>query len=108
MSAPRRFATATIAAAAVALAALGSAATAAATSVDDAFIDVISERGIAFTSADAAVEAGLVVCSLVDDGATPVEAAEIVDEESGLSAPNAGFFVGASIASFCPEYGDLI
>ena len=94
--------------AAFGLAALGAAATATATASDATFIDVISEQGIGFTSPDAAVDAGLVVCSLVDDGAVPLEAAEIVYQESGLSRDNAAFFVGASIATFCPEYGFLI
>lgn len=107
----RRFpaiATTAVAAAALGVAALGTATTAGATTIDDSFINVISDQGIAFTSPAAAVEAGLVVCGLVDDGATPLEAAEVVYQESGLGHRNAGFFVGASIATFCPEYGDLI
>lgn len=111
MSVHRRFAAfARIAAAtaAVGLAALGTAATATATASDAIFIDVISEHGIGFSTPEAAVDAGHVVCELVDYGAAPLEAAEVVSQESGLSSGNAAFFVGASIATFCPEYGDLI
>lgn len=102
------FAATAAATAALGLAAFGTAATASAVVSDATFIDVISEQGIGFTSPAAAVDAGLVVCSLVDDGAVPLEAAEIVYQESGLSRDNAAFFVGASIATFCPEYGFLI
>lgn len=101
--------TATAAAtAALGLAALGAAATATATESDVAFIEAISGQGIWFSSRDGAVNTGLAVCSLVDAGTTPLEAAEILYQESELTSGDAAFFVGASIATFCPEYGDLI
>jgi Protein of unknown function (DUF732) len=107
----RRFATfagTAAAAGAVGLAALASAGIAGASTVDDTFITVISEQGIEPPSAEEAIDVAHEVCMVMDDGSDLFDAVTAVSDYTELDVEDSAFFVGASIASYCPEHEGLI
>ncbi len=62
-----------------------------------------SSRGITFASRQAATAAGREVCDELDQGMQASDVANNVMTQSGLDGYHAGFFIGASIAAFCPR-----
>lgn len=107
-----RHLTAFVGAAAVAstlgLAALASAGVASAGSVDDTFITVLRDEGIVPPSTREAISTGHAVCAVFDDGLSLIDAVSAVSDTTGLEMEDSAFFVGASVASYCPEHEDLI
>lgn len=96
------------AAAGLGLAALASAATAGASSADDTFITVISEEGIEPPSAEEAIGVAHDVCAVIDDGGDLFDAITAVSDYTELEFEDSAFFVGASIATYCPEHEAVI
>lgn len=70
---------------------------------DDIFISVLDEEGITYTSKVDAVRAAYSVCEFLLDGNTLVDATSEVSDSTDLSIEDAGFFVGAASASYCPS-----
>ena len=70
----------------------------------NSFHSALSSRGITFTSMQAATAAGREVCGELDQGMQASDVANNVMTQSGLDGYHAGFFVGASIAAFCPRH----
>jgi Protein of unknown function (DUF732) len=68
------------------------------------FVGAISAKGITFASGQAAIVAGHDVCNELDQGRQASDVASDVMKESNLDAYHAGFFVGVSIAAFCPRH----
>jgi hypothetical protein len=68
------------------------------------FHGALSSRGITFASRQAATAAGREVCDELDQGRQASDVANTVMTQSGLDGYHAGFFVGASIAAFCPRH----
>lgn len=77
---------------------------------DAEFLAALSSRGIAYSSPEVMIAAAHGVCAELDRGKTPVRVARDVMNNndllnaSNLRAHHAGFFVGASIAAYCPKY----
>ncbi|GAB4927312.1 DUF732 domain-containing protein [Mycobacterium avium] len=78
---------------------------------DDAkFLAALSSQGITYTSPEVMIAAGHAACTELDRGETPARVAWDVMRNkdvltgSNLAAHHAGFFVGASIAAYCPKY----
>jgi hypothetical protein len=71
---------------------------------DDEFLAALQAKGITYQSADAAIAAGHLVCSELDQGETPAQVAQDVINNSDLDPYHAGYFVGASIGAYCPYY----
>jgi hypothetical protein len=71
---------------------------------DDAFLAALSAKGIHFGSPEKALIAGHEVCGELDAGRTVNQVASTVMGNSGLDGYHAGFFVGASIRAYCPQY----
>jgi Protein of unknown function (DUF732) len=71
---------------------------------DDAFLSVLTAKGIHFGSPDKALIAGHEVCDELDTGRSMNQVASTVMANSGLDGYHAGFFVGASIRAYCPKY----
>ena len=107
-----RHLTAFVGAAAVAstlgLAALATAGVASAGSVDDTFISVLRDEGIVPASTKEAISTAHAVCAVFDDGLSLIDGVSAVSDHTGLEMEDAAFFVGASIASYCPEHEELI
>jgi hypothetical protein len=78
--------------------------TADADAIDNAFLGAIKAKGISFSSPQAAIVAGHEVCDELDAGRQKSDIANDVMSNSGMDGYHAGFFVGASVAAFCPRY----
>ncbi|OBA78198.1 hypothetical protein A9W99_25130 [Mycobacterium sp. 1164966.3] len=81
-----------------------SAAPAHADAVDDAFLNAVKSKGINFASAQAAIIAGHEVCDELDLGRQKSDVATDVTHSSNLDGYRAGFFVGVSVAAYCPRH----
>lgn len=71
---------------------------------DDAFLAAITAKGINFGSPQTALTAAHEVCDELGHGRSTAEIAAEVMQNSDLSGYLAGYFVGASIAAYCPNY----
>lgn len=71
-----------------------------------AYITVLDEQGIYYSSEDAAIALGYGTCSALDAGATvPMVIMAGIDGADGFySDYEVGYITGAAIAAFCPEY----
>ena len=96
------------AASALGLAALTSTAVASASTIDDTFITVITDEGIQPPSTREAISVAHDVCSVLNEGGDLVDAVSSVSNYTDLETEDAAFFVGASIATYCPEHEGLI
>jgi hypothetical protein len=76
--------------------------------VDAKFLAALDSRGITHASPEVMIGAGHAACAELDKGETPAQVAQDVMKDaltnSNLDAYHAGFFVGASIAAYCPKY----
>jgi hypothetical protein len=72
--------------------------------VDGNFINALNSRGITFASPQAAIAAAHEVCDELDGGRSSSDVANDVMQQSSLDGYHAGFFVGVSIAAFCPRH----
>jgi len=72
--------------------------------VDDTFLSALKSKGITFASPQAAIVAGHEVCDELDLGRQKSDVASDVTKNSNLDGYHAGFFVGASVAAFCPRH----
>ena len=68
------------------------------------FPGALSSRGITFGSKQAATLAGHQVCDQLDRGMQASDVANEVMTQTNLDGYHAGFFVGVSIAAFCPRH----
>jgi hypothetical protein len=73
---------------------------------DQNFIAALDRQGIPYSSPQNAIGIAREVCALLDDGATGVDVAREINKTSGIPAPHAGYFVGASITSYCPSHSN--
>lgn len=84
---------------------LGAVSTAHADTNDDNFLAALKSEGITdHVSAKHAIEAGHTVCQKLDSGMTPTDVASDVLNSSVMPAYHAGFFVGAAIKDYCPQF----
>lgn len=80
------------------------------TDADAKFLAALSSRGTTYASPEVMIAAGHAVCAELDRGESPSRVAQDVMNNkdvltgSNLGAHHAGFFVGASIAAYCPNY----
>jgi len=88
---------------------LGAAATAHADTNDGKFLAVLKSEGITdHVSPAHAIEAAHTVCQKLDAGETPSQVAADVLNSSSMPAYHSGYFVGASIDTYCPQYKSKI
>lgn len=84
--------------------ALGLAAPASADQTDDEFVATLKKHAIAFANRDAAIAAGHRVCTGLDADQTPTNLILSLVKDTDLSAHEAGYFFGAAVTSYCPQY----
>ena len=89
---------------ALALLSLAAAPVAQADGVDSQFLNTLKAKDINFSSPQAAILAGHQVCNELDAGLQKGDVANNVSSTSNLDGYHAGFFVGLSIAAFCPRH----
>lgn len=68
------------------------------------FIMTLDQGGIGFVSEDAAIAEGKNICRLFDQGRSVTVIGLTIARNSGLSLEKSGYFMGASVAAFCPRY----
>lgn len=94
-----------VAIAAAALGPLVAVSTAHADTNESKFLAAMQSEGIIdHISPEHAIEAGHTVCQKLDSGETPTQVANDVLNSSSMPAYHSGYFVGASIDAFCPQY----
>lgn len=71
---------------------------------DQAFLAALDRQGVKYPSPQHAISMANEVCTLLDDGASGVDVAREIAKNSGIPVERSGFFVGASIAAFCPSH----
>lgn len=72
--------------------------------IDDQFLAALRSHGIVYVSPEWAVWDGYQVCADLGAGASPGLVAQWLMQQTTLDQYHAGFFVGASIAAYCPQY----
>jgi hypothetical protein len=72
--------------------------------IDDRFLAALQSSGINYTSPGAAIEAAHQVCTELGSGRTKDDVAQEVMDRSGLDPYHAGYFVGASVGAYCPQF----
>jgi hypothetical protein len=72
--------------------------------VDDRFLAALHSRQIDYKSAEAAIAAAHEVCTELINGRTKQDVAQEVMDRSGLDPYHAGYFVGASVGAYCPQF----
>jgi len=71
---------------------------------DDAFLAALTAKGIHFGSPQKALVGAHEVCDELGNGKSPSQVASTVQSNSDMDGYHAGFFVGASIRAYCPQY----
>lgn len=72
--------------------------------VDDAFVAALAKNGISMSDHNTAVSMGHSVCAGFDKGETSTALAMKIVRDTDLSPKQAGYFVGLSVAAYCPQY----
>ena len=98
----------TIAAVLLSAAALLFAAPASADQNDDVFVGALQRHGITFSDRNAAIAAGHNMCAGLDKRQTPTALVMNVVEATDLSARDAGYLLGASVAYYCPQHRGVV
>jgi hypothetical protein len=98
------FVGAAAAASTLGIAALVSAGSAGATTTDDMFVSVLADEGIEPPSTEEAVSLAFDVCAMFDEGQSLYDTVGSVSDVTDLATEDSAFFVGASVATYCPEH----
>ncbi len=72
--------------------------------VDSQFLNLLQAHGINFGSPQAAIQAAHQVCDELDAGRQKSDVANEVTGSSNLDGYHAGYFVGVSVAAYCPRH----
>ena len=83
--------------------ALLSAAPASADGTDNAFVAALAKHGIEFTNRNAAIATGHNLCADLENGQSPTTLVLSIVKDTNFSPHEAGYILGASVASYCPE-----
>jgi hypothetical protein len=84
--------------------ALVSAAPASADQMDDAFVAALPQAGITMSDPGTAIGMARTMCAGLDSNQTvPVLALQVM-RDTNFSPRQAGFFIGLSVAAYCPRY----
>ncbi|MBI2700239.1 MAG: DUF732 domain-containing protein [Mycobacterium sp.] len=86
------------------LATVAAAPAAQADGVDNQFLNALQSHAINFGSPQAAIQAAHKVCDELDSGRQKAEVANEVTGSSNLDGYHAGYFVGVSVAAYCPRH----
>lgn len=91
--------------AATVVALLGSVPAAHADTTDELFLTELQAGGVTdHLSPEHAIAAAHIVCQKLDGGMTPHEVAFDVLDSSSMPGYHSGYFVGAAIHAYCPQY----
>ncbi|AFC43546.1 MULTISPECIES: DUF732 domain-containing protein [Mycobacterium] len=71
---------------------------------DDAFLATLERHAVVVTDANTSIAMGHAVCAGLDKGQTPIFVDLSLVKDTNLSAHEAGYFIGASVTSYCPQH----
>lgn len=71
---------------------------------DEKFLEALRSHDISYESPEWAIWDGHQTCLALDNGYSPTQVAEALMQQTRLDAYHAGFFVGASIGAYCPQW----
>ncbi|MGO9154528.1 DUF732 domain-containing protein [Mycobacterium sp.] len=97
---------ATICAVLLPAAALVSAAPASADQIDSAFLAALTKGGITLPDPNTAIAMAHTVCAGLDANQSSSVLAMKLMKDTDLSAKQAGYFIGLSVAAYCPQNKD--
>jgi hypothetical protein len=86
------------------VAALVSAAPASADPTDDAFVAALAKEAIVFPDHSNAIATAHAVCAGLDKSNKSTILAMKLAKDTDLSLKQSGYFIGASIAAYCPQH----
>jgi hypothetical protein len=72
--------------------------------IDDAFVAALAKNGINMADRNAAVSMAHGVCAGFDKGEASTALAMRIVKDTDLSPKQTGYFVGVSVAAYCPQY----
>ncbi len=87
-------------------AALLSAAPASADQTDDAFVAALTKGGITMSDPNTAIAMAHTVCAGLDTNQNASFLAMKLMKDTDLSPRQSGYFIGLSVAAYCPQYKD--
>lgn len=73
------------------------------TIAESAYLDTLDLGGVVYSSDDAAINAGEKICTYLRNGGSSLAAVDIVLDNTGYTAYEAGYIVGAAQGALCPE-----
>jgi hypothetical protein len=94
----------TVCAVLMSAAALLSAAPASADPTDGEFVAALAKDGIVFTDQNTAIAIAHTVCAELDKSNKSTILAMKLTKETNLPLNQSGYFIGASISAYCPQY----
>jgi hypothetical protein len=94
----------TVCVASLAAAAVMFAAPAPADQTDDAFVAALAKGGITMPDPNTAIATAHTVCAGLDTNQNASALATNLMQDTGLSPKESGYFIGLSVAAYCPEY----
>lgn len=71
---------------------------------DGAFVDALAKGGIVFPDHNAAISMAHKVCTGLDQSNMSGILAMKLMKETDLSMKQSGYFIGAAISAYCPQY----
>jgi len=74
------------------------------TASDLAYLAVLDDNSITYTSEDFAIDMGHEICGAMDSGASIYDVAVALEDYSSLSDYDNGVVIGAAIGAYCPAY----
>lgn len=75
---------------------------------DEKFVQIIHDRGIFLYAKDEQiVKTAKLGCEALDAGNSIQDLMTVTRESGGISAKDAGYFVGASVIAYCPQHAGL-
>lgn len=98
----------TVCGVALSAAALALAAPAAADPSDDAFIAGLSRGGISMPDNENAIATAHNVCGSVDTNPNVSMLAIQLTKQTNLTLKQSGYFIGLSVATYCPQFKDKV
>lgn len=73
---------------------------------DDAFLAGLDKGGITMFDDDDAIATAHAVCSSIETNPNVSMLAIKLTKQTPMTAKQSGYFIGLSVASYCPEYKD--
>ncbi len=75
---------------------------------DEIFLLNLELGDVYYSSAESAIQVATMTCDKLAEGVDPVALQIIAVQAGGYSAYDAGYFIGAAVNAYCPQYEHLL